>query len=36
VRALLHHHVAGGKGPAEPLDLAIASGIQRYLQLDVQ
>src|SRR5205823_12225410 len=32
----LHHLVAGGKGPAEPLDLAIAGGIERCLQLDVQ
>src|SRR5205823_9790486 len=27
---------AGGKGPAEPFDLAIAGGIERCLQLDVQ
>src|SRR5262249_40691951 len=32
----LHHLVAGGKGPAEPLDLAIAGRIERCLQLDVQ
>src|SRR5205807_8717057 len=32
----LHHLVAGGKGPAEPLDLAIAGGIERCMQLDVQ
>src|SRR5262245_47330274 len=32
----LHHLVARGKGPAEPLDLAIAGRIERRLQLDVQ
>src|SRR5262249_3261980 len=32
----LHHLVAGGKGPAEPFDLAIAGRIERCLQLDVQ
>ena len=32
----LHDLVAGGEGPAEPLDLAIAGGIERGLQLDVQ
>src|SRR6202048_1659289 len=32
----LHHLVAGGKGPAKPLDLPIAGGIERCLQLDVQ
>src|SRR5262249_35827370 len=31
-----HHLVAAGKGPAEPLDLAIAGRIERCLQLDVQ
>ena len=32
----LHHLVAGRKGPAEPLDLALAGGIQRRLQFDVE
>jgi hypothetical protein len=32
----LHDLVARGKGPAEPLRLAIAGGIKRRLQLDVQ
>ena len=31
----LHDFVAGGEGPAEALDLAIAGGIERGLQLDV-
>jgi hypothetical protein len=32
----LHDLVAGGEGPAEPLDLAVAGRIERGLQLDVQ
>ena len=32
----LHDFVAGGESPAEPFHLAIAGGIERCLQLDVQ
>src|SRR5208337_3694116 len=32
----LHDLVAGRKGPAEPLDLAFAGGVQRRLQFDVE
>ena len=32
----LHHLVAGSKRPTKPLDLAIAGGIERGLQFDVQ
>ena len=28
----LHYLIAGGEGPAEPLDLAVAGGIERCLQ----
>src|SRR5262249_52708740 len=32
----LHHLVAGGKSPAEAFNLAVAGGIERCLQFDVQ
>ena len=32
----LHHLVAGREGPAETLDLALAGGVQRRLQFDVE
>ena len=32
----LHHLIARGKGPAKPLDLPIAGGIERGLQFNVQ
>src|SRR5690349_17040112 len=32
----LHDFVTGGKSPAKPLHLAIAGGIERCLQLDIQ
>src|SRR6202035_1065219 len=32
----LHDLVAGGEGPTETLDLALAGGVQRCLEFDVQ
>ena len=32
----LHHFVAGGKSPAEPLDFALAGGIESRLQFDIK
>jgi hypothetical protein len=32
----VHNLIAGRESPAEPLDLALPSGVQRRLQLDVQ
>ena len=32
----LHHLIAGGKGPAEPLNLTVAGWVQYRLQFDVE